>query len=61
MSQPWRFQSAREMSNIFFQSAGLPDLDGNGHGTHCAGTAVSSQLYVIVVVPLFSLSGAYAP
>lgn len=23
--------------------------DGNGHGTHCAGTAVSSQLYAAFV------------
>ena len=36
------------------------EVDGNGHGTHCAGTAVSSQLYAAFVQQSF-LSAAYVP
>ncbi|KAF9649406.1 subtilisin-like protein [Thelephora ganbajun] len=29
--------------NLLLCSGGYPDVDGTGHGTHCAGTAVSHQ------------------
>ena len=39
-------------------SGGFQEVDGNGHGTHCAGTAVSSQLCA-AFVQQYSLSAAY--
>lgn len=44
-----QIKSVRETSEIFSKSVGDPTEDRHGHGTHCAGTAISSQLYVALV------------
>ena len=45
-----KFKSPREASNTLQSvEGGNQTEDENGHGTHCAGVAVSSQLYVVFV------------
>lgn len=51
--------SVRNMNVLYLPlSGGFQEVDGNGHGTHCAGTAVSSQLCA-AFVQQYSLSAAY--
>ncbi|KAF9649514.1 serine protease [Thelephora ganbajun] len=53
----------QDLTNLLLCSGGYPDADGNGHGTHCAGIAVSdpygvAKAAVVIAVKVLSDGGS---